>query len=86
MTAFYNLRVKRSAEKELRSAPRVDLARIIRRIQALAADPRPPGCEKLSGEEKYRVRQGDWRVVYSIDDPRRLVLVVKRAHRREAYR
>ena len=56
------------------------------RINALAVDPRPFGCEKLSAAEKYRLRQGDYRIVYAIDDPRSIVTVVKVAHRRDVYR
>jgi mRNA interferase RelE/StbE len=60
---------------------------LVIRIQALSTDPRPPGCEKLSGHpDRYRVRQGDYRVVYSVDDVERVVLVVKVGHRREVYR
>lgn len=84
--ASYSLRIKKSAEKELRSVPKTDLARLVHRIQALAANPRPHGCEKLSGEDRYRVRQGDWRAVYSIDDASRIVEIVKVGHRREVYR
>jgi len=84
--ASYSLRVKKGAEKELRGVPRADLARLIRRIQTLAQNPRPAGCEKLSGEERYRIRQGDRRVVYSIEDRSKVVEVVKIGHRREVYR
>jgi mRNA interferase RelE/StbE len=59
----------------------------VRRIQALAAEARPPGCEKLSGsEDRYRVRQGRYRVVYHVDDPSLTVTVVKIGHRRDVYR
>ena len=84
--ASYSLRIKKSAEKELRAVPKADLARLVHRMQALASNPRPHGCEKLSGEDKYRVRQGDWRAVYSIDDAARVVEIVKIGHRREVYR
>jgi mRNA interferase RelE/StbE len=56
------------------------------RIRGLADDPRPPGSENLSGEDRYRLRQGDYRVVYAIDDDRRIVEIVKIGHRREVYR
>lgn len=83
----YNIAIKRSAEKELKAVPSGDLKRVIERIQGLAQQPRPSGCEKLSGEsERYRVRQGDYRIVYGIDDAARLVEVVKIGHRREVYR
>jgi mRNA interferase RelE/StbE len=58
----------------------------MQRIRALADDPRPPGCEKLSGLEQYRVRQGVYRIVYEIADKRLLVVVVRVGHRREVYR
>jgi mRNA interferase RelE/StbE len=84
--ASYELRVKESAAKELRSLPAKDPARIAAKIAALGKEPRPTGCEKLSGEEKYRLRQGDYRILYSIDDGGRVVMVVKVGHRREVYR
>ena len=86
MTASYSVLTKRSAERELRKIPKVDLRRITTRIQGLALQPRPPGCEKLSGEERYRIRQGDYRIVYAVDDESRIVEVVKIGHRREVYR
>lgn len=83
----YSLLIKRSAEKELKKLPAVDLRRVVDRIHDLAQQPRPSGCEKLSGEaERYRVRQGDYRIVYGIDDAARLIEVVKIGHRREVYR
>ncbi len=82
----YDVFVKRSAEKELRRLPRRDLRRVADRIAALAAEPRPPGSEKLSGAELYRIRQGDYRIVYAIDDRARRVDVIKIGHRREVYR
>ena len=84
--ASYSLRVKKSAEKELRSIPTTDLPRIVRRMHALATDPRPHGSEKLSGEDSYRVRQGDWRVVYSINDAAKIIEMIKIGHRRDVYR
>lgn len=56
------------------------------RMRALADDPRPHGCEKLSGEEKYRIRQGDLRIIYAVDDHTAVVTVVKIGHRRDVYR
>ena len=84
--ASYSLRIKKSAEKELRSVPKADLARIVRRIQSLAQDPRPHGSEKLSGDDKYRIRQGNWRIIYGIDDTAHVVEIVRIGHRREVYR
>ena len=87
MTELYSIVIKRSAEKELKSIPLGDLKRVIDRIRGLTKQPRPSGCEKLSGEsERYRIRQGDHRIVYGIDDSARLVEVVKIGHRREVYR
>jgi mRNA interferase RelE/StbE len=84
--ASYEVRLKRSAEKELRGLPAKELARIVRRIGALARDPLPAGSEKLAGAEQYRVRPGDYRIVYSVDDAAALVEVVKIGHRREVHR
>ena len=84
----YKIQIKPSASKELELiGNKRDRQRIVTRIQKLADNPRPPGCEKLeSNEDKYRVRQGRYRVVYSIDDQRRLVIIIKIGHRREVYR
>lgn len=84
--ANYELQIKPSAVKEIEKLPRKDRPRVVQKIRALAVNPRPHGCEKLSAEEKYRIRQGDYRVVYSIDDNERVVLVVKVGHRKEVYR
>jgi mRNA interferase RelE/StbE len=78
--------IKPSAAKELEAIPRKDRARLATKIVTLAGNPRPPGCEKLSLREEYRVRQGRYRVVYSISDAEKTVLVVKVAQRREVYR
>jgi mRNA interferase RelE/StbE len=86
MTDSYSLVVKRSAERELRALPKADLRRITDRIRGLADAPRPPGHEKLSSQDHYRVRQGDYRVVYAIDDAHRVITIVKIGHRREVYR
>lgn len=84
--AAYSIFFKDSVRKDLASIPRNDLQRIIKRIEDLAEDPRPAGCEKLSGQEKYRVRQGNYRIIYSIQDTELTVWVVKVGHRREVYR
>lgn len=84
--ASYRLEIKRSAAKELAALPKPDRARVITRIRTLADEPRPPGCEKLSGQERYRVRQGDYRILYEIVDAVRIVMVVKIGHRRDVYR
>jgi len=84
--AVYNLFFKDSVRKDLDSIPKNDLRRIIERIESLAANPWPLGCEKLSGQEKYRLRQGNYRIIYSIQDTQLTVWVVKVGHRREVYR
>jgi len=83
----YSVRIRPSAAKELEAIPlKKDRQRIAVRIQSLGTDPRPHGCEKLHKEERYRVRQGPYRVVYSIDDTEKTVLVVKLGHRKDVYR
>jgi mRNA interferase RelE/StbE len=84
--ASYKVSIKPSAAKEIESLPKKDRIRVIKRIKDLSENPRPPGCEKLSGDDKYRVRQGQYRIVYSISDEELVVLVVKVANRREVYR
>lgn len=84
--ASYSVRIKRSAAKELEAVPPKDRKRIVKRIEGLAADHRPPGCEKLSGEEKYRLRQGDYRILYEIADQALIITVVKIGNRRDVYR
>ena len=86
--ASYSVLIKTSAVKELEAVePRGLRARIVSRIQSLARAPRPPGSQKLAGEsERYRIRQGSYRIAYSGDDDQRIVEVVKIGHRREVYR
>jgi len=82
----YKITIKKSAAKELQDIPRKDLRRIVKRIQSLALNPRPQGCQKLSGQSRLRIRQGDYRIVYSIEDKDCIVDIVKIGHRREIYR
>lgn len=84
--ASYRVLIKPSAARELEGLPRKDRRRVARRIQGLASEARPTGCRKLSGQEKYRLRQGDYRILYSIDDTESEVTVVKIGHRRDVYR
>ncbi len=84
--ASYRVLIKPSAVKELEAAPPAVRRRLVARIRALASDPRPRGCEKLTGAERYRIRQGAWRVLYAIEGEAVTVVVVKVGHRREAYR
>jgi mRNA interferase RelE/StbE len=84
--AAYKIFFKKSVEKDFREIPKKDLQKIMGLIGRLADNPRPAGCEKLTGQERYRVRQGRYRVLYSIQDKALTVWVVKVAHRREVYR
>ena len=82
----YSLEIKQSAQKELDALDDSVFRRIDRKILALADNPRPPGCKKLRGyRDQWRVRLGDWRVVYLIDDGAKLVTITRVAHRREVY-
>ena len=79
--------IKLAAAKEIERLPTKKLRRaIVARIRSLATDPRPPGCVKLSGADKYRVRHGAYRILYRIEDDRLIVVVVRVAHRKSAYR
>lgn len=84
--AGYKVFFKKSVWKDFQSIPDKDLGRLLKRIESLGIDPRPPGCRKLSGQERYRLRQGRYRIVYSIQDKELTVWVVKVAHRGEVYR
>ena len=82
----YKIYFKESVEKDFRAIPKKDLQKIILRIQALASNPRPQGHEKLTGQERYRVRQGQYRIIYSVHDKELTVCVVKVGHRKDVYR
>ena len=83
----YSILIKPSAVKEIEAIPlKKDRRRIVERIGDLAENPRPPGWEKLSRQDKYRLRQGRYRILYSIEDKDLLVYVVKVAHRKDVYR
>ena len=84
--ASYSLAFKKSVAKDLRSIPSPDVKRILKRLDSLRKDPRAEGCIKLSGQERYRVRQGVYRIVYEIQDTELIVLVVKVAHRSDVYK
>jgi mRNA interferase RelE/StbE len=82
----YSVEVKPPARKELEALSDNALARVVKKIEALGHAPRPTGCKKLKGyKDQWRVRVGDWRVVYIIDDIAKLVSVTRIAHRREVY-
>ena len=82
----YRIEIKKSASKELAGIPVKDQQRIITRIRELSGEPRPSGSNRLSGEEKYRIRQGDYRILYEIHDDIVTIVVVRVAHRRDVYR
>jgi len=82
----YNISVRKSATKELGNIPKKDLQKIVKRIEKLSNNPRPFGVEKLSSQEKYRIRQGDYRIIYSIQDSEKSIWITKIGHRKEVYR
>lgn len=75
-----------AASKSIEKLPRTLQQRILARVEGLATEPRPPGCVKLAGQDAYRVRVGDYRIIYTIHDQRLIVLVIDVGHRREVYR
>jgi mRNA interferase RelE/StbE len=85
--ASYRVLIKASAAKEIEAVdPKKDRQRIVAAIRALADDPRPPGCEKLAGEgDRYRIRVGRYRIIYSVGDGELLVVVVRVGHRKDVY-
>ena len=84
--ANYKILIKPSAVKELKRLPKKDVQRITSKIQSLSKEPRPYDCEKLSAQERYRIRQGIYRIVYSIEDDNLIVYVIKIAHRSDVYK
>ena len=84
--ARYRIEVKKSAVKELYQIPKKDLAKILKKINSLADNPRPKGSKKLSREEKYRIRYGKYRILYLIKDDLLVIYVIKVAHRKDIYR
>jgi len=82
----FRLVFKKSVAKDLRDIAKKGVSRILKCLDALAEDPRAKGCEKLSGQERYRVRQGSYRIIYEIQDDVLVVVVVKVGHRRDVYR
>lgn len=84
--AKFSLAFKKSVAKDLRNIPNKDVKRILKIIELLCENPRADGCIKLSGQERYRVRQGVYRIVYEIQDAELIVLVVKIAHRSVVYK
>jgi len=84
--AKYKVYFRESVEKDFKAIPKKDIRKILHRIESLAVEPRPLGCEKLTGQERYRVRQGQYRVVYSVQDKGSTVWIVKVGHRKDVYR
>jgi mRNA interferase RelE/StbE len=83
----YRVEVSATAERQLRKLSRPDQVRLIRSMQALSNDPRPPGCRKLSGyEDVFRIRVGRYRILYSIEDRRLVIIVLKVGDRKDVYR
>jgi mRNA interferase RelE/StbE len=83
--ALYRVYFKESVKKDLESIPKKDLNKILQRISQLSLVPRPMGCEKLTDQERYRIRQGFYRIVYSIQDDQLIVWIVKVGHRKDIY-
>ncbi len=83
--SLYTITIRRSAEKELDALPALLFDRISQKILALEEDPRPKGCKKLRDTERYRVRVGSYRILYQVDDAKRLVDIVAVGHRRDVY-
>ena len=84
--AAYKVYFRESVENDFTAVPKKDLVKILRRIETLPKNPRPLGCEKLTGQERYRVRQGRYRIVYSIQEDVVTVWIVKVGHRKDVYR
>jgi mRNA interferase RelE/StbE len=84
--ASYKIEIKKSAQKEIQKLPDLDMKRIVKKIESLATNPRGPDSKKLSSEERYRVRVGQYRILYEIYDDVLVVMVVKIAHRKDVYR
>ncbi len=84
--AAYKVSFKESVEKDFKSIPKKDLNKILQRISQLSMEPRPMGSEKLTDQEKYRIRQGNYRIIYSIQDAQLIVWIVKVGARKDSYR
>ncbi len=84
--ANYKIYFRKSAAKELKGLPNPALQKVIKRIEALSREPRPIGCEKLTGQEYYRLRQGNYRIIYSIQNNELTIWVVKVGHRKDIYK
>jgi mRNA interferase RelE/StbE len=83
---MYKIELRRIAQRSLDKLPARDFNAVLETVKALADLPRPKGVEKIKSVGLWRVRQGDYRVIYSVDDNQRLVVIVRIGHRREIYR
>ena len=81
----YRIVIKKSAAKEIEKIEKKDRIRIIEKIRSLARDPHPVGSKKLSGQEKYRIRQGSYRILYQVINEELVIYVVKVGHRKDIY-
>ena len=85
--ASYKIQIQKTAEKELKSVPSAFLKQMVHKIYSLTSNPRPHGVQLLKGEERYfRIRQGDYRIVYEVNDAEHLITIIKIGHRREVYK
>jgi len=84
--AQYRVIIRKSVAKDMKGIPQQDARRIVAAIKSLSDNPRPPGTKKLSGQERYRLRQGNYRILYEIEDDRLIVCVVRVGDRRDVYR
>ena len=84
--ASYKVLIKPSAIRELNKIPKKELLKITDRIQTLSKDPRPTGCEKLAAQNAYRIRQGSYRIIYTIENDKLIVIIIMVGHRRDVYR
>jgi mRNA interferase RelE/StbE len=82
----YRIEIKKSAAKEIEKLPGNEIKKVLNKIKELSQNPRPIGCKKLSKEEKYRIRQGNYRILYQVKDDLLIIFVVKVAHRKDVYR
>ncbi len=86
MNAAYDVRIDTRVDKELRRIPSADAERLIRAIEGLSRNPRPRSAKKLVNQPGWRVRSGNYRILYEIDDDKKLITVFRAGHRREIYR
>jgi mRNA interferase RelE/StbE len=82
----YRIVFKKSVAKDLKKSPKKDVSKILKVIRSLASNPRPPQVKQLSGQERYRLRQGNYRILYAIEDAQLVITVVKVGDRRDVYR